>query len=134
MINLSKVGEYMASKWELQRDNSMLDNLKSELTSVSTYLKSASVDVNKLAINLDSNYKVNDDSSKAVTRTNTLKTNIENESTYISNTVIPAIDEQIRRNNEEIRRIEEEEERARQAAIEAARAASSKVTSFFKRW
>lgn len=124
----------MASKWELQRDNSMLDNLKSELTSVSTYLKSASVDVNKLAINLDSNYKVNDDSSKAVTRTNTLKTNIENESTYISNTVIPAIDEQIRRNNEEIRRIEEEEERARQAAIEAARAASSKVTSFFKRW
>jgi prefoldin subunit 5 len=134
MIKLSKVGEYMASKWELQRDNSMLDNLKSELTSVSTYLKSASVDVNKLAINLDSNYKVNDDSSKAVTRTNTLKTNIENESTYISNTVIPAIDEQIRRNNEEIRRIEEEEERARQAAIEAARAASSKVTSFFKRW
>ncbi|MCR5223901.1 MAG: hypothetical protein K6C11_02005 [Bacilli bacterium] len=123
----------MASKWELQRDNSTLENLKSDLSTMSGYLNNASSDVNKLYTNLDNNYEIDNDSSKAVTRAKTLETNIRNEASYITNTLMPAIDDQIRRNNEEIRRIEAEEEaeRQRQRAAAASRASTS---SYFMRW
>ena len=104
----------MASKYDLQRDNSYLESLKNDLGSVVSNLEYSSSYVNKIYTTLGSNYKVQDDDVKSIPRSKKLETNINNEVSYIKNTVIPGIDSQIEANNAEIRRIEEEERRQRE--------------------
>ena len=104
----------MASKYDLQRDNSYLETLKGDLNSVANNLNQSAEYVNKIHVNLGPNYKLNEDDVKSIPRTKNLENNINNEYNYIKNTVIPEIDAQISRNNDEIRRIEEEERRQRE--------------------
>jgi hypothetical protein len=104
----------MASKYDLQRDNSYLESLKSDLNSVVSNLEQSSSNVNKLYTVLGSNYKIQDDDVKSIPRSKKLEKDINNEIDYIKNTVIPEIGNQIDANNAEIRRIEEEERRRRE--------------------
>ena len=112
------------SKWELYRENMYLDNLKEELRKVAQDLTNASSDINLVHVELEKNYKINDDRTVSVQRTKKLEDNVNNEADYIINTVIPEVENTIRRNEEEIRRIEEEERQAREAAMAARRSVS----------
>ena len=116
----------MASKYDLQRDNSYLESLKNDLFSVVSNLETSSSYVNKLYTTLGSNYKVEEDDVKSIPRSKRLEKNIDNEASYIRYTVIPEIDNQIEANKAEIRRIEEEEERRRKEEEERRKKESEK--------
>ena len=116
----------MASKYELQRDNSYLETLKIDIGTVTSNLSQSADYVYKLYTTLGNNYKLNEDDVKSIPRSKKLETNIKNEKDYIVNTVIPEIDAQIERNKQEIRRIEEEERRQREEAERRQREAAQK--------
>lgn len=96
-------------KWELQRENSYLEDLKSNLKSVVKDLSSANDNIDLTKVKIDDNYKINADHTESYLRLKSLHDDISSEKTYIEHTVIPAIDDKIESNEKEIERIEEEE-------------------------
>ncbi len=106
----------MKSKYQLYREIAQYENLMENLSNVSYDLSSASSSSSTVASTLKNHYKINDDSNKAVDRTNKLSVNISNKVDLINNTYIPAIKEAIEKAKEELARIEKEEEEARNAS------------------
>lgn len=114
----------MANKYQLYRDLSQYETLKSDLNKVASYLSEATVSANNIGTILTDNYSINDSGNKAIPRSKKLATNIGKESDYITGTIIPAIDSKMEAIREEIR---QEEERERKEAEEMA----SRLSSFW---
>lgn len=113
----------MASKNELQLENSRLENLKVSLAQCSSYLANANNSLAKVKRSLDANYLVNDNPSRLSAKSDLLILEISKTSNYINNNAINSITARQSAIKQEIAEIEAEEERARQRAIEAERQA-----------
>lgn len=113
----------MASKNELQLENSRLENLKVSLAQCSSYLANANNSLAKVKRSLDANYLVNDNPSRLSAKSDLLILEISKTSNYINNNAINSITARQSAIKQEIAEIEAEEERARQRAKEAERQA-----------
>lgn len=102
-----------------RRDILRYQALKSQLSTVITKLSSATSYSGSLDYEVKSSFKVNNESAALATRTARLDTSIQNTASYLSHTILPAIDAAIGQVNRQIANLEAEARR--QAAEEARR-------------
>lgn len=114
-------------KYDLQNDNSSLEQLKTDLTNINNKFDKAAEYLKTAQTNLANNYSLNDSANKTVARLADLEKKIRERKENISKNVIPSIDSKISSNNAEIARIEAEERAAEEAAARAAAEAAAQA-------
>lgn len=107
-------------------DISRLQSLKSNLQSANSDLRIATYRFTPITYNLSANYRINDSETPITQRVKRLHNDIASTNEYISNVVIPAIDDAINGKRNEIERLEaeqraEEERRRREKEEEEER-------------
>lgn len=99
----------MSSIAQCEYDIRRYRTLRSEVSSISSKLNSASDNAETVASDIEKKYQVNDSYTPIVTRTKELRKNINSTSKYLTSKVIPAIDSAIDSLYREIDRLLAEE-------------------------
>ena len=116
----------MASIEQCRHNIQRYKELKIQLKAIIARLDTAESATGRLDLDIASSFKVNGDSALITNRTTTLKRKIDDTSSYLRNTVLPAIDSSIEDERDTIdyleeqeRKRKEEEERRRREREEA---------------
>lgn len=99
----------MATITELEQDNKHLNSIKSDVSDIVQYLNNTSSELTELSKNIDTRYSVDDNSTPTIDRIISLKEKIENTSSYLNNTILPALGTSIIANNNSISKLQDQE-------------------------
>lgn len=107
----------MSTISQLEKDNAKLNDIKSTIDDINSYLKLSVNGLVDLSNNIDNRYLIDDNNTPIFDRIKKLKSSIESTEKYLTNTVKAEATINISKNNTTIKNIKIEEEKKRQQKL-----------------